>query len=501
MNRFRGIFSDRNLSIAGVIIYAVSIILPIWVGFHNYATGDDLLYGSVVRNLMREHESLPAIVSAIYRDVVTEWNQFQGTWASGTLWRLEPSIWGERAYYSTVFISIIMLSGGLYYFLTVLIHRLMGMSRAVSVFVISWTVFFSMQYMPFPRGGLYWYTGMVQYTFAYGVAMFTLGWALMYLHTGKTGYLIGMFVSTAYMGGAGYPEVVITGLGLFFICVWGCISDDASSGRRAGALRLIFPMVLVAAGFILSAAAPGNAIRGGEDYGFSLGRVAEVFTGSFASGVTGYLKYYLTVRPLILLPAGVFVVCAGTATERRVSGRSLAMTAVCGFIIVCMIHAPEIYAGSTVTAGISGGVYNSYFFISVLWTSVMAAMLGSYLGERIYGHRLYRPVRVLFFSGAVLFCVIFGRHLIGNMLDYTCYKYISSGEMADFEAQMQERFRILEESGDTVYLPAINSEQGPLMHMPVMPDPESYTNRVTAMFYDKELVYETPRTEEYFHRD
>ena len=331
--------------------------------------------------------------------------------------------------------------------------------------------------------------------------MFTLGWALMYLHTGKTGYLIGMFVSTAYMGGAGYPEVVITGLGLFFICVWGCISDDASSGRRAGALRLIFPMVLVAAGFILSAAAPGNAIRGGEDYGFSLGRVAEVFTGSFASGVTGYLKYYLTVRPLILLPAGVFVVCAGTATERRVSGRSLAMTAVCGFIIVCMIHAPEIYAGSTVTAGISGGVYHSYFFISVLWTSVMAAMLGSYLGERIYGHRLYRPVRVLFFSGAVLFCVIFGRHLIGNMLDYTCYKYISSGEMADFEAQMQERFRILEESGDTVYLPAINSEQGPLMHMPVMPDPESYTNRVTAMFYDKELVYETPRTEEYFHRD
>lgn len=499
MNRIARILSDRNLAIISVIAYLLSLILPIWVGFHNYATGDDLLYGSVVHNLMKEHASFASIISAIYRDVVTEWNQFQGTWASGTLWRLEPSIWGERAYYSTVFISVIMLSSGLYYFLTVLVHRCMGLSRPVALIIISWTVFFSMQYMPFPRGGLYWYTGMVQYTFAYGVAMFMLGWSLMYLRSGRICYLPGLIIAASYMGGAGYPEVVITGLGLLGICVWGYMSPDTDERRRA--LILIIPMVLVAAGFLLSAAAPGNAIRGGEDYGFSLGRVAEVFTVSFVSGVSGFFRYFMEVRPLIFLPVGVFIISAGCKAEARISRRTLITMAVSGFIMVCMIHAPEIYAGSTVTAGISGGVYNSYFFISVLWISVMAAMLGVYFGERIRSVRVYEAVRVLFVMGTVLFCVIFGRFLIGNMLDYTCYKYISSGEMDDFEAQMQERFRILEESGDIVYLPAMNSEQGPLMHMPVMPDPESYTNRVTAMFYDKEQVYEVPRTEEYYHRD
>lgn len=499
MNRIGRILSDRNLSVFSIIIYLVSLILPIWVGFHNYATGDDLLYGSVVHNLMKEHASLGSIISAVYQDVVTEWNQFQGTWASGTLWRLEPSIWGERAYYCTVFISVIMLSAGVSYFLTVLVHRCMGLSRSVTLIIISWTAFFSMQYMPYPRGGLYWYTGMVQYTFAYGVAMFTLGWAFMYHRTGQLRYLVGLIVATSYMGGAGYPEVVITGLGLFGICLWGILSLEAD--RRKRAWILVIPMILVAAGFLLSAAAPGNSIRGGEDYGFSMSRVAEVFTGSFVSGVSDFFRYFMEVRPLIFLPVGIFIICVGCGTEERISLRTLITVAVSGFIMVCMIHAPEIYAGSTVTAGISGGVYNSYFFISVLWISVMAAMLGVYFGERIREFRIYETVRVLFIMGTVLFCVIFGRFLIGNMLDYTCYKYISSGEMEDFEAQMQERFRILEESGDIVYLPAMNSEQGPLMHMPVMPDPESYTNRVTAMFYDKELVYEVPRTEEYYHRD
>ena len=65
---------------------------------------------------------------------------------------------------------------------------------------------------------------------------------------------------------------------------------------------------------------------------------------------------------------------------------------------------------------------------------------------------------------------------------------------------MQERFRILDESGEVVYLPYISDDQGPLMHFPIMTDPDAYPNSVAAKFYDKDSVIGVDRTEDYYYR-
>lgn len=44
-------------------------------------------------------------------------------------------------------------------------------------------------------------------------------------------------------------------------------------------------------------------------------------------------------------------------------------------------------------------------------------------------------------------------------------------------------------------LPAMNSDQGPLMHMEVMEDPKEWTNTVVKQFFGKESVIEVPRSE------
>ena len=60
---------------------------------------------------------------------------------------------------------------------------------------------------------------------------------------------------------------------------------------------------------------------------------------------------------------------------------------------------------------------------------------------------------------------------------YECYTYIESGQADDYKAQMEERFSLLRNPElKNVELPAMNSDQGPLMHMEVMEDPyECYT--------------------------
>ncbi len=42
-------------------------------------------------------------------------------------------------------------------------------------------------------------------------------------------------------------------------------------------------------------------------------------------------------------------------------------------------------------------------------------------------------------------------------------------------------------------LPAINDDQGPLMHMPLTGDAQAWTNRVTGQFYGKDSVIAVPR--------
>lgn len=84
------------------------------------------------------------------------------------------------------------------------------------------------------------------------------------------------------------------------------------------------------------------------------------------------------------------------------------------------------------------------------------------------------------------------------MYGYKYYDFISSGQLADFEAQMQERFELLNDPNATdVVVPYMNSEQGPFIHFTITNDVTNYSNVVTATFYEKNTVLGIPREEYY----
>ncbi|MDO4294452.1 MAG: hypothetical protein Q4C65_14680, partial [Eubacteriales bacterium] len=77
---------------------------------------------------------------------------------------------------------------------------------------------------------------------------------------------------------------------------------------------------------------------------------------------------------------------------------------------------------------------------------------------------------------------------------YKCYEYIASGQADDYRQQMEERLAILRDPAvKNAELPAMNADQGPLMHMEVTKDPEGWTNTVVRQFFQKESVVEVPR--------
>lgn len=504
--------SYKKMAILFILIFVISLIPIIYLAFFDYATGDDLLYGSVVRNSIRNGNTFLSTFHAIIQHIVWEYNTFQGTWASGFLWRLEPSIWGEKYYFITPFIALFSLCGGSGYFLYEILINKLKLDKATFWVICSSVLFFLIQYMPTSKAGLYWYTGMIQYVFSYGMAMFSLSWAFRFSDTGRYRYLIGCIVTMSYLGGGGYPEVVLAALGYFFIILCDIKRDAQAKKNR---YRWMFiPFLLEMIGFAVSAMAPGNAIRGGSGFGFGFVKVIKTLWLCAIHGLGGCIKYGISIRPLFLLILFLAIVAWEKidVQKSQIKFSHPVMVSMVLFLFVSAVYAPEMYVGSDVKAGISGGVYNSYYYVFVMcltfeviyltgWQKVKNKdrhTVGKFQGEDLFA----KKVRVPFLLFSILFCMIFSKHMVGNMTDYRCIKFIVSGELSDFEAQMKERIVILEDSSILdVVVPEMNDQQGPFMHMALLGDSSKYTNWATELFYNKKTVIAVPREEYYLLKD
>ncbi len=486
--------NEKILAFIFVSILVLSTMPIIYVGLFNYATGDDLRYGAIVKRAFINHLSASETWKNIWADILAQYNSIQGTWSSQLLWCFEPSVFGEKFYILTIFIALISLIGGIMYFLYILLVKTFNYSISVYLIVSSLVSFFSIQYMPYPRSGFYWFTGMTHYTFPYGLSLLAI--ALTINHILKRSYssFIIATIIFLYLGGSGYPSIVISGLGIFYVFLFGFLSKNTVYKKRA--LFLILPGCLELIGFAISAASPGNSNRGGSDYDFSIDKVFFVFSRCFSEGITYVFKIFIELRPLILLVLFTIIIAFYNKPRVTISFKKWLTIALGGLFIVCMTRSPEFYAGASNSLGFSGGVYNTYFLITIIYIAITTLSLGSYLSS-IFSFRITKSIAYsITVSVSLFFCIFLFKHLIGNALLYNCYEYISSGRLDDFELQMQERIEILEKSTDeNIILPFMNDEQGPLMHMAITSDPNGYTNTVTAAFYGKTSIIAIDRQE------
>lgn len=511
------------LSAASGICFLVSLLPILWLSFYDYASGDDLHYGAGLRQVMRDGGGFSAAVSSILSQVRGAYDSWQGTWSSIVLFCLEPSVWGEKVYHIVPWLALIFLLGGTGILLYELLVRQAGLPRE-----FFWTILFvlgfcSVQYMPYLRGGIFWYTSVAHYVFPYGIGLCCTAGAIRWTRTQHPSpvLLVGIVLGMTYLGGAGYPPLALTGAAVFFILLAGI--REKQSRKRS--LLLLLPLALEGIGFIISAKAPGNAVRGGNDFGFHGSRILYTLGQSALQSITGTVQFMIAA-PLLVLYVLFVVLLTWKAAGRKRYEKSFShpwlMTLVC-WILLCAVYAPGIYAGVEV----SGGVPDTIFFATLLllttaliwitgslrrsWeekqkeksskgngnTDRAAAVRTAEKKQIETGRKaaMAEKAAALLLVAGMALLLVFGRsRLIRNTVDYTCISFARSGQLADYEAQMQERFALLNDENVTdVTVPEMNSEQGPFMHMALMQDPESYTNQATARFYGKNSVTAVPR--------
>lgn len=488
------------------VVLAVSLIPIIYCSFFDYATGDDLGYSAGVHQLLAQHASLIAILKEMFDEVKQSYYTYQGTWASIFLFQLQPGIWGERVYTITAWIALFFLLVGTWYILKCLLLDLMHFSESGFLCIFITMSVLTVQYMPKVRGGLFWYTSVVHYVVPYGIALLCSAWAMRWVDTGKRRFFIPILFFMTYLGGAGYPPLVLAAV-LFCVLILGTLTQRiriySGSIPRKRALWLIVPLLLELAGFIVSAIAPGNKGRGGEDFGFSISRVCNTILTALKQGLVDGVSYILNGR--LILPAmiliAIFAFEAYHVQDRRVEAKHPILFIMLAYLITCAVRTPAIYAAVEV----SGGVPDTEFFTTMLCMTMAISYTIVWLKNLLYDKKIIiaqnavefnRKVRTPYVILLIVFCLLFWRHLIGTTVDYTCITFYTSGGLADFQNQMQERLAILQNNDiKDVVLPEMNGEQGPFMHMPLVDDPTAFTNSSTAEYYGKNSVIAIPREE------
>ena len=559
--------SLRLPAVISVALFVLTLIPIILIAPFGHATGDDLGYGAHVMQALRDGAGIAGALSNIAGEIVSKWYTWQGTWASIFLFCIEPGVFGEKFYTIVPLLAVAMFCIGTGYFLYHFLTRVMRISRSAFVTIFSLLSILAIQYMPYMRGGIFWYTSVAHYLIPYCAAMVSAVFADRFLQTGQNKYLAGMCLLMAYLGGASYPAIVLS-LELTLLLILYAAADGRMSRR---CLLILLPLALMLAGFAVSAAAPGNKVRGGEGFGSrgAAGIVMVIVNSIKVCAVRG-AGYFLRARPLILLlpitlgfaaegydacgeasPAVIAssagsIPAAGAVPDQLTPGvcgvkglprlraflRHPVTVAVLCFLIAAGVYAPEVYSA----VDVSGGVPDTEYFVTLVMLVVALSYVGCALRRRAdrAAHRAGSAARqqddqagsatrqqeayacsaarqqvayagfatrqhvlnMLMFFGALVLCAIFGKHLIGGSVDYTCYTFWKSGQLSDYTRQMEEKLSILQndDTGD-VLVPEMNNEQGPFMCMAEIGDPDNFNNVSSAAFYGKRSVTAVPRQE------
>lgn len=487
--------SVRNLSLAGVAFFAAMLIPVVYLTLVNRASGDDYGYGTYTRAAWMGTHSLIEVGKAVWRTIKQYYYGWQGTWFSIALFTLQPEVFSDHAYVIVAPLMLIIWSFSTWYLFRELLTGKCKLDKWSRLLITAVFLLISIQFVPSTKSSIFWYNGCAHYMIPFTMCQVATAWLIQYGESYKKSTLVGIILFMTLLGGANYQAALLVLIAAVYV---GISAWFQKKDKRI--FLLVIPVLTELVGLLISMKAPGNSVRAGEEFGFSLAKGIQTIFMSFVYGITD-IGTYAKERPLIfvglfflfLLFLFVFV----TQPHEKIIKYPiwLSLMLYCAY---SAMQAPAIYAGVEV----SRGVLNTNFQVFMLTASGILLIVAERTADRLqrqWKNSATGKAYAWILLPGICICMILTialRSNIKNSTSYVCLTYIISGQAADYKEQMDLQTMLLEdESTQDVVLPFINDEQGPLMHMPVTDDTDAWTNTVVREFYGKNSVVAMERPE------
>lgn len=459
-----------------VLKFFIAMIKPVVViAQYSHPTLDDYWMSMAVYRKWTQTHSIWAFITEAFKYAIGIYKTWDGNFLSMFLTSMSPIVFGESAYPFTFYFMFVTFMIGAMMAAYGLLYRRWHMPIINSISIMLLFTIFFMNYLYDAGEGLYWWPGVANYTFFFGLFMFAHGLYAIYWEKEKTALLVVTSICMFLLGlGNPFTSLVSTCLTVYELAYHIYVK------RSAKTLRWI-PFVCALAGLIIIVVAPGNKAR----VQFGTLSVFETIKRSFYEGTI--MINSLTQKAMYFYYAMVAVIAFWSfyCSEKTDRSRFKLPPVVC-ILMVCLVYASFAPTKYTISFYF-GRVLDTNFFISMMSFTVSIIYLCGALVSWLKS-RQNRAVMNIAFALAAMCAVVLCRRELKDADYYNLSTAFRANGAMEF-GTVYEYDRILNERYDEL----VNSPywdvyitEPPYVPVFVHDDKTSYTG--IADYYGKNVI-------------
>jgi len=468
-----------------MIFFLMQIIPVLYLAWYDHPTSDDFQYGAASHQVWIHTGSVWAVIKAAAQGVASDYQKWQGSYAALFLMRLEPTVFGERCYAAVPYLMIGLLTCSSLYLMRTVFHHLLKSNSLHWVSTALLLVMMSIQFSPVASEQFFWYNSAVYYNAGHAFMLFYLAWLICYFITGKKRYPVYLGIFGVIIGGGNYISALTT----LLLLATGIALQILKKGPRRRQITGVLLSAELLAAFLISAAAPGNAVRAGTVAGY--GAVSSVLH-SLQQGTNYYVawldKWWLLVI-CFLLPLMIRLI-----RETNFRFRYPVLVLLYSYGIFCAMSCPTFYAlGSTGPGRIINIIYDAFLWITLFQVFYVLGWLIRKMEKQTESKKQITDYQGLSRINSGLVVMLLMLLLVsGSFLDtttITACKVWLKGEGKQYDTEYMQRLSVMEnQSVSNVVFHAYSVKPALVFIADGTEDPDFVNNQEWAGFYGKKSL-------------
>lgn len=410
--------STAKIFCIGITIFFLLGLIPlVLVAFYDRPQVDDFYYGVKTYHAFAQTGSWWETIRAAVEQCLETYQNWQGSFVAVFLFALQPGIFGEQWYPITFFLLMGCLLASTLFFSRILLRKKLQLSRTAWWIASMILLFLSIQFLPSPVQGYYWWNGGIYYTFFYSLSLFLFGLLLNFEDRstlpGKLIQAVGIGVLGFLLGGGNYVTALLSFVLLFLGTLWKFMQ------KKVSGWIWLWAFLWVGLSFGISILSPGNEVRAlsySDTPGIGESILQSLYFGASELFHFSTLPVFVCLLPLLLMGAK-----AGKQSSFSYP-KPLLFTGF-SFLVYCAQFAPTVYAMGSMG---EKRIQNLYFFTFLWWWACNLLYWGGWLSKQGVAldkvEQFFRNKKNLICLGlvfTVVFCLPATEPQV-NFRDYEC---------------------------------------------------------------------------------
>ena len=202
----------RTIAIVLAICLLISIIPLVIVSFYSHPLADDFSFSATVHNAVETNGGFWGIISAAANQVISSYQNWQGTYAAIFIFSMQPGAFSESLYFFTTIIILFALIFSTCYFINT-IFKVLHLNRYCGIIIMCILLLLSIHFVIDKFQAFYWWNGCTYYSlfYSFSLVFFSIVIRLNYCaKKTRIAYFVFALLLTILIGGGNYSTALIS---------------------------------------------------------------------------------------------------------------------------------------------------------------------------------------------------------------------------------------------------------------------------------------------------